>query len=763
MLPTRRCGIALPLSLIFLATTAVPACGKLEELTGKKTEDTTAKADEKKADEKTEAKAEEKKADEAKVAAPEPIPVAPMLTGLDHLLSLVPDDKAEFMLIRDASVLAEYGEEGAKFVEGPLAALGADPTGIPADLASAKTQFDGVKVKMAEVVTAIAASGLRPNEGGALLKVGAGKTLIIFAADKPTAITDLAKALGATPGETDKCKAIDGHTGWNVCGDDQATVDGYKPQTDPAPVRKLLSDRLPGVDLEESNLLMNLSNDGKQIAAAVATLPGLVHIAVALPEGPEAAQVKAALQPGEAKTLSQVQPGAGFVWMRVNPAIMADAMTKEMGSDVPPEVVASFKSLTGEFVIAGSVAPGGLYAQAGIGDTSGVAVLFDKVLAEKAKLPTSIPEVKDSKLTWEKTQIQGGTATVDAFHVAVAGVKELDVLKSYAGLSADFWTFAHDGMLTVAAGPDAASVGKLLEGGAAGPSGDELASLPHQLGEAFGRNEVSFAMHMPLDAIQGAPMRKLVDAAFKTSTEVKPAQINAVLGFFAPLSSATAWIAQPGGTPVVHIAVQGIGNRATDEGKAALEAARKVSAGGDPAVEFASLASTYGSSPMSFAYHARSGDQGPGALVGSGLGAMAVAGAVGYTMVSGVTSPTLAADLGVTPEEPPPPLEIPTKPVAPSHEPTTPKKPVTPKKPDPAKPDPVEPVKPDPVKPDPVKPDPVEPVKPDPVKPDPAKPDPKKPVEPVKPKPPKPTPDPKKPVEPVKPKPGRAKPTPKGG
>ena len=61
--------------------------------------------------------------------------------------------------------------------------------------------------------------------------------------------------------------------------------------------------------------------------------------------------------------------------------------------------------------------------------------------------------------------------------------------------------------------------------------------------------------------------------------------------FLAPLSSATVWIAQPSGSsvPIVHIAVQGIGNRATDEGKAALEAARKVAAGGDPATEFASL------------------------------------------------------------------------------------------------------------------------------------------------------------------------------
>ena len=755
MLPTKRCGIALPLSLIFLATTAVPACSKFEELTGKKTEETPAKVDE-----KSDAKADEKKADtvakaDDKAPEPVPIPVVEMLTGLDRIIAFVPDDKAEFIIVRDAAVLAEYAEEGSKFIEGPLAALGADSVGLPEDITRAKGEFDTAKLKLAEVITAVAASGLRPQEGGAIIKLAGGKGLVIFAADKPTAIVDLAKALGADAAELSKCKAIEGQTGWNVCGDDQALVDGYKPATDVAPVRKLLNDRLPGVELDEANVLMNIGDNGKLVAGAIATLPGLVHVAFAMPDGPEATQLKAVLAPGEAKTMAQVQPGAGFVWMRVNPAIMSDALSKEMGPGVPPQFGTMLKSLTGEFLLAGAVAPGGLLMQAGMADVSGMGGLFDMVLAEKAKLPTTIPDLTGSTVAFEKTKIEAGAATVDAFHVAVGGIKELDILKAYAGIGADFWTFGHDGLFTLAVGPDAANVGKLLEAGGAGPTAAELGSLPHQLGDAFGRNEVSFAMHLPMDAIQGGSMRKLVDAALKTSTDIKPSQINAALGFLAPLSSATAWVAQPGGTPVIHIAVQGIGNRSTDEGKAALEAARKVSAGGDPAVEFAALASSYGSSPMAFAYHARAGDQGPGALVGSGVGAVALAGAIGYALVAKTTNPTLADDLGIKPDEPPPVLEIPTVPVAPTHDPVTPAKP-KPVKPKPVKPDPV---KPDPVTPDPVKPDPV---KPDPVKPDPVKPDPKKPVEPVKPKPPKPTPDPKKPVkpDPIKPDPRKPRPRP---
>lgn len=355
MLPTRRCGIALPLSLVFLTTTSIGGCAKVEELIGKKTEEAKTEAkteDEKKAGEEKKAD-EEKKAEEAKVE-PEPIPVAPMLTGLDQMFAFVPDDKAEFLIVRDASVLAEYGEEGMKFIEGPLSALGTE--GMPSEIAMAKDQFGVAKGKMAEVVAAIATAGLRPKEGGAIIRVG-GKTLVVFAADKPTAFADLAKALGEDAKGTDKCKAIDGLTGWNVCADDQAMLDGYKPATDPAPIRKALADRLPGVDLEEANLLMNMSDDGKPIAAVISTLPGLVHLAAALPDGEETAQIKAALAPGEAKTLEHVQPGAGFMWVRINPALISESMAKEMGSDAPPELITSLKSLTGEFVFSGSVDP----------------------------------------------------------------------------------------------------------------------------------------------------------------------------------------------------------------------------------------------------------------------------------------------------------------------------------------------------------------------------------------------------------------------
>ena len=731
----------MPLSLIFLMSSAVPGCSKIEELTGKKDSTDEAKTEEKAEEKPVEAKAEDKKPEEKPVEAA-PIPVAPMLTGLDAMLAFVPDDKAQFMIMRDASVIAEYAEEEAKFLDGSLALLAAEPS-TPPDLAQAKEKLGEGKAKVDALVAAIATAGLRPQEGGVMIEYAPDKSVLVFAADKPTAIADLATALGETPKDLASCKALDGHAGWNACAKDQATLDGYKPAADPAAVRKLLSDRLPGVDLDESNVMGAIDADGTPVSFAIATLPGLVHVAMAMPDNQQTAPLKAMLQAGSATTLAQVQAGAGFMWARVNPAIMASGI-EQAAAGAPPSVATAMKSLTGEFVVAGDVDPGALFVTMGMTDVSTVPAAFDDLLKEEAKLPKTVPDVADSKLTWEKTQVQGGGSTVDAFHVALGGVKDFDVLEAYAGLSPDIWSFAHDQMMTVAIGPNATNVGKMLEGGGGGPSADLLASLPHQLADALPRNEVSAVVHLPVDALQGAAMQKVIDAALKSTTEVKASQVKAALSLLAPLSSATMWIAQPSGAsaPIVHMAVQGIGNRATDEGKAALDAARKVAAGGDPAVEFASLASSYSGSPMAFAYHARAGDQGPGALVGSGTGAVALAAAVAFARATNASNPALAEDLGVKPDEPPPPLEIPTKPVAPKHTPD-PKKPAAPKKPDPVTPDPK---KPDPVTPDPKKPDPVTPDPKKPVEPPKPTPDPKKPVEP-----PKPTPDPKKPVKPVKP------------
>ena len=75
---------------------------------------------------------------------------------------------------------------------------------------------------------------------------------------------------------------------------------------------------------------------------------------------------------------------------------------------------------------------------------------------------------------------------------------------------------------------------------------------------------------------------------------------------------------------------------------------------------------------MAFAYHTRAGTDGPGSLVGSGVGPIIIGGVMAYAMMSGKANESMAADLGVTPGADAPDLTPETLPVAPVHEEPTP-------------------------------------------------------------------------------------------
>lgn len=715
-------GISLSLASL-LALSSLPGCNKLEELTGSKKEE-EAKPEEPK---KEEVKAEEAKAVDAKAVEPVPeaevevIPVEPLATGLDLMLELVPEG-AEFIIARDATVVAEYVEEAVRFTDGPLATLKAGPFAAEAgaDLQEADAKLTEAKGKIDAVKAALDASGVELGQGALMAKSKDGSEFFVFKAADPNALVAVGKAMGESKLDDLKCKAIEDVPGYNVCADGDAKLASYKRATDPAPARKLLADNLPGVDLEAANLVAHTdAGNSDETFMALSTIPGQVHLAVYRPADPEMKNLEG-MQAGPAKTLAQVQPGAGFIWARLSPALLSEAMSKA-ASD--PMVGGVAKSLTGEFVLAGSVDPGGLILQAGTSDTATLETMmitgFDMV---QPGLPKSIPEVPGATLVFEKSPITGGGKTAQGVHVGITGVPEGDILKSFTGLHLDAWVFAANDVVTLAVGPDKDGIGKLLDVSAGGPSTATLDSLPPQLAEALGKNEVGLIVHMPMDFLHGAQLHSLARSALKDVPEVPADQLVALAGLMAPFSSTTMWIASPGDKPVVHLSVQSIGNRATEEGKAALEAAHLVADGGDPATAFATLAAAYGASPMAWAYKTRAGTDGPGYMIGSGVGAVLAVAAVAVPVVLGKRNAALAEDLGVKPEDPEPEL-VPT---------TQPKRPVT--KPKPAKPK--EDPKPTITKPD----DPKEEPKDDPI------------VEPKRPLPPKPTPDP---ADPGKRKPKR--------
>ncbi|MCA9652000.1 MAG: hypothetical protein H6712_15995 [Myxococcales bacterium] len=707
-------------SLLTLST--LPGCGKLEELTGGKEEEAKteeAKSDgggeEAKADGGEEAKADGGQPEQVADATPapvEPIPVEPMLNGLDLMLKLVPDG-AEFVIARDATVVADYVDEATRFLDGPLATLETGPFAGERELRDGKDAFDELKGKTDKIKGALDTSGIDLAQGAAMIKAQGGGELIVYHAADPAALPNLGKTVGESELAELKCKAIEGVEGFNVCADSQGMVDGYAPSSDPAALRSALSENLPGVLLDDANLLAHVEEgESDETWMAISTIPGQFHIAVNQPNDTEIMEVMKGMEPGPANTLASAQPGAGFVWARMSKALMDDAMTGAKGT--PVEAVSG--SFTGEFVLAGSVDPGGIILQAGTTDTAGVegllAMGFDMA---KDQVPKAIPELPGATLAFEKLPITGGGKTAQALHIGVSGLSEAEVLRSYTGLNLDAWIFAANDAVTLAVGPNAESVGRLLDVGAGGPAQATLDSLPTALADGLGRNEVGMIVHMPMDFLHGAQMHSLVKAALKEVPEAQPEQLLALTSLLAPFSSATMWISKPGERPVVHIAVQSIGNRATDEGRAALDAAHTVADGGDPAVAFTSLATAYAASPMAWAYKTRAGTEGPGYMVGSGVGAALAVAAVAVPIALGKSNAALADDLGVKPEDPPEPEVKPTSaPKRPVTEPKPKKDPKTtldPKTEDPKTEDPKQPiVEPKPLPPVPTK-DPEDPEK----------------------------------------------------
>ena len=746
-----RDGVKLSLASALAATLLVPSgCKQVEDIANKvkgeeaedESKDKEEATEEDKEETKEEAAPEEKSADPKVDPTPvkeeeiEAVPVEELHTGLDLMLKMVPSADAEFMLARDPTVFVDYMEQGVKFMDGPIEKLTGGEAGNPAMMAELGDLVDAYREASKfhdKVVPAIDDSGLLPKEGVAMIKDGK-KEYIVFNADDPTALHKFVQAI--EPDEADEfthCKAIDGLEGWNVCAEKEGDLEGYKPADDPKPLRDKLTGRVPGIDLDEANFIMHISDDGEPIDAAVTTIPGSIHMAIAMPEGnKDFEEVAKNLSVGEAKTLANVKPGAGFVWAHADPKVLEEAL-KGMGADAPPPAKDFVGVMTGDFVFAGSVDPGGVVLQAGVSDASKFAGLLALADMVKDEVPKELPELGNAKLTFEKVAIEGGGTKADALHVGLTDIKEADILKSYTGLHMDAWAFASGDVFTLAVGPNTEGVGKLLETHGSGPSEELLAALPAELADGLKKNEVSFAMHLPMDFLQGKQMHDLVTSALKEVPDAKPEQILAMLSLVSPLSNTSMWIAQPDGKLVVHASVQGIGNTETEEGKVALEAAHKVVDGGEPEAEFGPIATKFAASPMAYAYKARAGTEGPGYMIGSGVGAVAAAALVAVPVAMGSANAALADDLGVKPDAPEPEIVEPTppKPVK------TKKKPAEPKKP---KKDPKKDPKEDPKKP---KRDPKPASDDDGGKDDPV-------VEPDKPLPPKPTPDAPDPEEPRK-------------
>ncbi len=599
------------------------------------------------------------------VAAPIPdeaLPVLPeKVDPVDDLFHFVPGgEEGMYVIIRDPTTLLGYVDQGFKTFEKPFAALAAAAADGPDELkdaAEAHKEFSEGKTKYEQAADKIKNSGIDFSHGFVLASPdGEDKNMVaIYVAEKPDAFKELLSALDDDEASDFTCAEIpdSGHMG---CAKSKKALKAFKPDGDSKKHRQAAEEAMPGVNLDEANIIAHFQDDDDgPIYVAATTPPGTGIVHVGLPtQSNEVKEVIEVLKPVKGKTLRFAQPGAGFMWANVD---MEAIKKKDEVASAPPPLDSVIKAANGEFFIGGNLDPSGFQMHMGVTDTSVVDTLVELGAMTAKGIPKEIPNVPGSKVAFGRAEIDLGGDKRKGLHLSISGVKEANVLTQVMGLTLDGWFYSAKDVASVVVGMDEAGIKAL-----AATEGDGLheytrMTLPKSLVESFDKGEVSVISHFPFDSLQGPDVRKLVDAALKNVEAVKPELVGSVLDFMAPFSSTTTWITQSDSHAVVHFAVRGIGNSKTEEGKEALAAMEKVIAGGSREEIYGALAKKYPATSHTNAYKVRAGIESRG-LAGSGIGLIAGAAAVGGALYAGQSNDALAEDLGVEiKEEPPAPPE----------------------------------------------------------------------------------------------------------
>lgn len=660
-----------PLSLALVAALAIApmgaGCGKKEEETTPEAAEGGDKAEEKQAEAESaenkakaapaEAKAELAEAKEAGLPeaalAPPPVEAAPK-TKLEDLLAFVPkydspDKLGVLVVVRDASVFIDYADEAARFVEGPIKALAeaAQSNKQLEDFAGMGLAFPMFKAQYTGIKSTVEQSGVHLDKGMLLMEVD-GTSYIVYSGDKPEALAELVRTFDQDMGKDVACKGLDA-PGYVVCADGQGDLDAFEPggAAGATAVRAQLTAGLPGVDFEKSNIIASAEG----VSMAVETPPGLMVVSMSPGDEPEFDEVSEQLMPGEAKLLGAVQPGAGFIWAKVNKDVIAAGVEEEMAGDdgTPEPVKAMGKKLNGEFLLAGHYEPSTFAMQFGLDDTddwAGVAAELGKDLDSAQKDLNSEFDLEGGEWTVNMIDVQVQGQAVKALHAGLTGVPEVDVMAQLTGLTVDGYVFAGNDALHVALGASPEAIGHVASASHEGPSAGLMAYLPPSLSSAIEAKQVSMVMHLPFDSLYGPETRQLMESALKDVPDLSPELALAIIDLMSPLSSSTMWITHNGGKAQLHMAVQSIGHHATPEGKDALEAAIAVTQGTEPAAAFGPLVDKYPTSPRLALYKARAG-QSKASLVASGVGAMVTGMALAIPVIEGKRNDAMIEELKI--------------------------------------------------------------------------------------------------------------------
>lgn len=527
---------------------------------------------------------------------PPPPPVAATPLALEAQLALAPPD-TDYLAIRDLQAIVDRGLPWP--VVDPSAPVADEPdlssrARVVAFFTALRKWVDGPEPPLAR-------SGI-DLRGGLLLAEGYQRPpLLLLAGTKPDLTATLLTTLPVPDSEYIACRGLASAPGMIACGTRDGAIDLHRPSAGAARRRELAA-ALPGVDLDAAMVLGHAPSLHTDFAATFGPQWQVVHFRSTA--GVHFRGLARDFVPGPPTMLRFVEPGASYVWVRVDgPAIRTNPSLTGKGPPID-DLIAMW---TGEMLFAGSADPATIQLRIGVEDAPRLARSF---AATPSADEEPLPGFAHGKLVRALTSVKIGDQQVQALETRVAGVPEISVFAALFGLTPrGQWFVSHDSAAMVA-GSSADDLARLPVRPDATAA---LAVLPPEAAADVAAGRAIFLVHIDANALHTPAMSAALTAAEPFILADDLAGVRETLRALAVVSRVVAWGTEIDGVVVVHVAATLLGNTREDEGRAALAALTA----GDPAQAFTTLASAHPDSPLRPAYEQRAGTHGPAALARS--------------------------------------------------------------------------------------------------------------------------------------------------
>ncbi len=534
---------------------------------------------------------------------PPPVEAAPTYAmGLDPLLDLVPAGQRDFVIVRDPRGLVDtLGAVLALQAAGLEHVAPKMPDLRPDELASAirvmkgiSTLFDGTSIDL--------------DKGMLVLSQEGERAAVVYAAREPDALPTRVAALTGEKVEA-SCTTFEAAPGYVGCTDGGGPPPTLEPGKASAELRADLSRTFPNFDLERANVVARIGDGEGGVAFTLESVGAEIVLNVAVPR---AADVTAVLGPGTPDLLALVPAGGSFVWVHASEqgrAALA-ASTPAMMAGVPP-------SLSGQALFGMLTKPRAMALVAGLKDPAPLTGLLSLAQMQLDGVPKTLPD--GTTLEVQMKDLEEGGSKIKALRATFGGTPAIEQMKA-VGFAPEAHAFVGPSLAGLTIGADEAAIRALAARTLGGPGEALLQRLPTALVRDLAASRVSGMMHLPLDGISTQAFAKVMEAV---GSNMPPGPVGldptiaarAIMTTLGPLSSLTVWLRHDEQAVTARIAVQLIGDPATDEGRDALAAATALVEGKDSEGSFAALVEKYAGSSRASSYRIRAGQE-PDAAIG---------------------------------------------------------------------------------------------------------------------------------------------------